>query len=1374
MIVAHNLAALHTERQLNIKNNDKANAMKRLSSGYRINIAADDAAGLAISEKMRSMIRGLSRAKTNAQEGIGLIQVGDGALNEIHAMLHRLKELAVQSSNGTWIDRDRDMLQDELEQICEEIDSIAETTNFNTVYLFQNDGYAYERLGYPSDKLNKAEGTNGVQGTVGNVQIDNSLRTLDDLIANTKKDELNVVYVERIDARVDTQQNQTGATNDLSNDIMISGKPLNQILKTEIIPNTINNILKNYPAFSYLKGSSIGIGLEYFGGASSGGTTTLAYVKGAVQSSGSPSNRTDMITYTLGVNTDVLKNITDRAGLEELEATIAHEMMHAFMDEAMTTGMFGVKEDPSGTSLVTKVNKFPDWFVEGIAQTASGPGNWLTSSAIHISENSDDAAIKTAIQNNKLGSGTAASQYGTGYLACMYLGSVIAGGGTPVVPVDAATISCGLTKLFNKVLSGDSLNSAIDSLTGGKFSSSTDFVAKFNNSSDEIAGFVRNLLHATGSGRGGIVSGDLTATDLTPDTDLGDSVKLFQLDPTKTGIQNLYPDGYHVYSGGATDVSGTAPTDFDPVLSGKEYGDFIVVGALEKDISYDESTGTLTFLGNSDASVFLKSGLTSSNGKIVIQGKNNIKLNDIKLSAADALTIQENTKITYSGVNQFGGIRLESDKNVIFEGTGRLEADSFSADDTNMVIFSGGAVVIGNDGSGALGTNVKVIIDKDNKASVAATISPNPMDYGDASGQELYATPALPWDKLTSLKGDIVSVSIDKQESKMQIENGGPANFWLPKGDDPLTPTKHTVVVKDSAGVSRTLIAELNDTTGLFEWSELARPFQVTKAGGVAAVEGTDYHYEGDGKLVIDVSGDYVISGGKSAGIDGEDLYGNIKLADGIGAVGIQLDGVECTPDSDCAFDLGMDNQVTIELADGKQNIFQSGDGYAGIQFGDNTQLVIKETANGMGMLEAAGGKNGAGIGCGDESPASGSSIEIQGGTITASGGTYGAGIGAAENAGFGNIKITNGTINAIGGTGGAGIGGSDGSKATVGDIEITGGTITASSQAHGAGIGGGWTSKNGAITISGGTITASSTMHGTGIGAGCSGSTGKITITGTAHIIKAQGGDDGAGIGSSWIGKTSEGIEISGNAVIDEARGGNNGAGIGSGGVGSKIGTILIDTDGNVNAYGGTNGVGIGSGYGQGSISSCGDIIIKKGTIHAEGSTDSTGIGAGRDSISGNITIGDAANPNNKVVVTAIGGMTNGGGNILSYGDAEHTDENAGTVTVVGNGTTVRPGMAGEGLYSTSGVTDAGGNKIYSYPVYLFKEDGDTVLSAGEGLEDLGLLPLDAVLGVDKSKISNITISSDAGMTWNTNLSHQPLDENYVFVWMPDTDQNR
>ncbi len=135
MIVQHNLTAMNANRQLGISTSALAKSTEKLSSGYRINRAADDAAGLAISEKMRSQIRGLDQASTNASDGISMIQTAEGALNESHSILQRMRELAVQAANGTETDDDRGNIQDEIEQLQEELDRIASDTEFNTMKL---------------------------------------------------------------------------------------------------------------------------------------------------------------------------------------------------------------------------------------------------------------------------------------------------------------------------------------------------------------------------------------------------------------------------------------------------------------------------------------------------------------------------------------------------------------------------------------------------------------------------------------------------------------------------------------------------------------------------------------------------------------------------------------------------------------------------------------------------------------------------------------------------------------------------------------------------------------------------------------------------------------------------------------------------------------------------------------------------------------------------------------------------------------------------------------------------------------------------------------------------------------------------------------
>ena len=135
MVVQHNLSAMNTSRQLGGVTNSLSKSTEKLSSGYRINRAADDAAGLSISEKMRSQIRGLNKASSNAQDGISLIQVAEGALNETHSILQRMNELATQAANDTNTSSDRTAIQQEMDQLTSEIDRIQSTTQFNSMNL---------------------------------------------------------------------------------------------------------------------------------------------------------------------------------------------------------------------------------------------------------------------------------------------------------------------------------------------------------------------------------------------------------------------------------------------------------------------------------------------------------------------------------------------------------------------------------------------------------------------------------------------------------------------------------------------------------------------------------------------------------------------------------------------------------------------------------------------------------------------------------------------------------------------------------------------------------------------------------------------------------------------------------------------------------------------------------------------------------------------------------------------------------------------------------------------------------------------------------------------------------------------------------------
>ena len=161
MVVQHNMQAMNANRMLNVTTSSQAKATEKLSSGYKINRAADDAAGLSISEKMRKQIKGLDQASTNAQDGISAVQTAEGALTEVHSMLQRMNELATQAANGTNSRSDREAIQNEITQLTTEMDRVAETTKFNETYLLKGNGKT------STTKVNAHDA--GIEGTLTGV-----------------------------------------------------------------------------------------------------------------------------------------------------------------------------------------------------------------------------------------------------------------------------------------------------------------------------------------------------------------------------------------------------------------------------------------------------------------------------------------------------------------------------------------------------------------------------------------------------------------------------------------------------------------------------------------------------------------------------------------------------------------------------------------------------------------------------------------------------------------------------------------------------------------------------------------------------------------------------------------------------------------------------------------------------------------------------------------------------------------------------------------------------------------------------------------------------------------------------------------------------
>ena len=163
MVVQHNLSAMNANRMLSSTTSSLSKSTEKLSSGYRINRAADDAAGLSISEKMRKQIKGLTQASSNAQDGVSAVQTAEGALTEVHSMLQRMNELAVQAGNGTMSKDDRQNIQDEMDQLVSEIDRVSETTKFNETYLLKGDDV--------SNGNSKKYATDDVIGSIDGVKV---------------------------------------------------------------------------------------------------------------------------------------------------------------------------------------------------------------------------------------------------------------------------------------------------------------------------------------------------------------------------------------------------------------------------------------------------------------------------------------------------------------------------------------------------------------------------------------------------------------------------------------------------------------------------------------------------------------------------------------------------------------------------------------------------------------------------------------------------------------------------------------------------------------------------------------------------------------------------------------------------------------------------------------------------------------------------------------------------------------------------------------------------------------------------------------------------------------------------------------------------
>ena len=525
MVISHNLQAMNANRQFGNVSTDIAKNTEKLSSGYRINRAADDAAGLSISEKMRKQIRGLSQASENSQHGVSFVQIADGALTEVHDMLDRMVELTVQAANGTNSSFDRSAIQKEIDQLTTEINRIQETTQFNKIPVFSENGHSPDEGIYNPNILSAAI-----------LDVGGSTYTF---------------------AYIGSDGNTAATTESAATGKVNSG--LNQGFADFVVKaasSAASKIAGAYPLLAQAS-SEVKIGLDVKN--IDGKNNTLA----SAQLSMSYTSSWTQMTYTMNIdssdyNPGNFEYMTDTQKAD-LAATIAHEMTHLIMQDTLTGGMVGG-------------NKFPIWFVEGTAQTSSGDGGWVSDSIGTSPSNDQIKSFMSKLDSNP---------YGAGYLATMALGLAVANkaGSTGST---IGRIKAGLDSLFGELVSqkqSQDLNAAISAKTD--YSSLSDFESKFKSGDPTLLGYVNNILTEKNQ-LGMSESGSLLANSLGEAQ--SETFKLanitgatgvkYIVDPTATAFANSFGTGFptvpqpvrgarHGASEGGEDIDVHAGADAD-------------------------------------------------------------------------------------------------------------------------------------------------------------------------------------------------------------------------------------------------------------------------------------------------------------------------------------------------------------------------------------------------------------------------------------------------------------------------------------------------------------------------------------------------------------------------------------------------------------------------------------------------------------------------------------------------------------------------------------------------------------------------------------------------------------------------------------------
>lgn len=478
--IRNNMPAWNAGRQFGINDRSNTKTMEKLSSGYRINRGADDAAGLSISEKMRRQIRGLTQAAANAQDGVSLVQSAEGALQEVHEMLHRINKLAIKAANGTLSDDDRELVDDEIQEIKAQIDASAHHTVFNERKLFPDNG-----LSPRSNAVMKS------------YQFDLTCNLQDGTI------------------EVESMQG-AGAAGRAGVDVT-AGNVLAEKIAKEFVPNAVRQIFDAFPALEHATGTTpikMALNVAFIDGPNN----TLAYAQYSYSGTGRP------ISMLIKVDSADFSDADAEgtgAKAEVLESTIAHELMHTVMQYNLTDGMSGRRGE-----------KYPTWFVEGTAQLAGGgfTTGWndtLLYYAKKLQSDQDDSQDKNISDYLKRFTMNG-RPYGHGYLGAAYIGYLANGGGA----VTGANIASGMNKVFGDLLAGKKLGDAIKGQTG---KTEAEIARLFSSGDKDFVEFVRKLAYESRDGAGSVITNTLSEGGTSI---LGATApeQLFAIDPSKIAV----------------------------------------------------------------------------------------------------------------------------------------------------------------------------------------------------------------------------------------------------------------------------------------------------------------------------------------------------------------------------------------------------------------------------------------------------------------------------------------------------------------------------------------------------------------------------------------------------------------------------------------------------------------------------------------------------------------------------------------------------------------------------------------------------------------------------------------------------------------------